>query len=128
LALAIVFSQFGIAYETAWSPKFSTIKEGFSLDTHVSGTIIVDTKAVVKILDFISVCPLFEQCAPRGRIHSINGMQHGQAIPEIVNDEPNDFERLQAALRLPSSRPTIVPTQARVKPSGRHSLRQRLSK
>jgi hypothetical protein len=36
-----------------------------------------------------------------GRVHSIDGMHLGQAIPEIVNDELNHLERLQAALRLP---------------------------
>ncbi len=36
-----------------------------------------------------------QKCAPRDRVHSINGMHHGQAILEIVDAEqqPNHLER-----------------------------------
>ena len=36
-------------------------------------------------------------------VYSIYGMFHSQAIPKIVNDEPqpNHLERFNAALRLP---------------------------
>jgi hypothetical protein len=42
-----------------------------------------------------------QQCASHRKLHSIHGMHHGQAISEIVNDEPNNLERFKDALRLP---------------------------